>query len=869
MLEVSHYTKRYGKTVACNDLSFSLSDGSVTVLLGPNGAEKSVARLFLPADVNLLFASPLSAQGVLAFRIADTLAPTAILAIPGIVAAPTLAARLGVSVPGALSLPLAWCFTLLFSALLKMLVFELGSRHPWIRHNLRWVLYGFLGAAGFVFYMVYRAQDDQSLILAAQRVFNAPWTRWVPVWGWTKGMVRYAMENNFAMTLCLLSLCVVLCITLAVAALRMRVEYYEDVLSTTELIARFAEKVTGENPLVLAMSTVRGASTARDSASMAREGFRYGRGSSAAREGFRYGRGSSVYFFKALHQRARFARYGIITTTMLTYLFAAVAAGLAVHLFMDEPAPYTPALVLAAMVFFRTVISPAIEDVRKDLFLLQPGSIWAKLFFSLLGGSACCALDVAVPLMAGSMAAGFSLLDGLVYLPFLATADFFASAVGAFADVSIPSSIGVALKQIAQILVIYLALILDGSVLAMSIGASASIVGFAVVCLLNALFGGTLLGLVGVWLYPNHGLQPRTTGCDPSLSTDGRGVSHKRRPDSSDRASDVVDARREYTRVGLALAAMFVSIHAMQYALTRVAGPLVGTYFPIYGVGLPMFLLVLGRKRPRGAAFAPLAKKDTPRASRFWRSWPRGLAPLAKKDTPKEPTCHKLGIREMLLLYPACVFVMYTGSVAGNLLQAGLHAVIPFSLLPPLETTSEHMPLQIALATLASPLMEEFVFRRCVIDRLRPYGDKTALLTSAIAFGLFHGSVSQLCYGALLGLVFGYVYLRTNRLRYSIGLHVAINAITTIVLPLLLTLAYGAGGTDPGNVALRDVLLEPGVLALLVFLTLAFVLYLFGAVAFAFGVHERELSPDGVSMRAAFSSWGMLVFVGLTLIALA
>ena len=41
MLEVIHYTKRYGKTVACDDLSFSLPDGSVTVLLGPNGAGKS------------------------------------------------------------------------------------------------------------------------------------------------------------------------------------------------------------------------------------------------------------------------------------------------------------------------------------------------------------------------------------------------------------------------------------------------------------------------------------------------------------------------------------------------------------------------------------------------------------------------------------------------------------------------------------------------------------------------------------------------------------------------------------------------------------------------------------------------------------
>lgn len=41
MLEVSHFTKRYGRVIACDDISFRLPEGSVTVLLGPNGAGKS------------------------------------------------------------------------------------------------------------------------------------------------------------------------------------------------------------------------------------------------------------------------------------------------------------------------------------------------------------------------------------------------------------------------------------------------------------------------------------------------------------------------------------------------------------------------------------------------------------------------------------------------------------------------------------------------------------------------------------------------------------------------------------------------------------------------------------------------------------
>ena len=41
MLEVCSLTKKYGKTLACDNVSFCLQPGSVTVLLGPNGAGKS------------------------------------------------------------------------------------------------------------------------------------------------------------------------------------------------------------------------------------------------------------------------------------------------------------------------------------------------------------------------------------------------------------------------------------------------------------------------------------------------------------------------------------------------------------------------------------------------------------------------------------------------------------------------------------------------------------------------------------------------------------------------------------------------------------------------------------------------------------
>lgn len=41
MLEIKNLTKKYGKTLAVEDVSFEIPDGSVGILLGPNGAGKS------------------------------------------------------------------------------------------------------------------------------------------------------------------------------------------------------------------------------------------------------------------------------------------------------------------------------------------------------------------------------------------------------------------------------------------------------------------------------------------------------------------------------------------------------------------------------------------------------------------------------------------------------------------------------------------------------------------------------------------------------------------------------------------------------------------------------------------------------------
>ena len=51
MIEAQHLTKRYGKTVAVDEVSFVVQPGRVTGFLGPNGAGKSTTmRMILGLD---------------------------------------------------------------------------------------------------------------------------------------------------------------------------------------------------------------------------------------------------------------------------------------------------------------------------------------------------------------------------------------------------------------------------------------------------------------------------------------------------------------------------------------------------------------------------------------------------------------------------------------------------------------------------------------------------------------------------------------------------------------------------------------------------------------------------------------------------
>lgn len=85
--------------------------------------------------------------------------------------------------------------------------------------------------------------------------------------------------------------------------------------------------------------------------------------------------------------------------------------------------------------------------------------------------------------------------------------------------------------------------------------------------------------------------------------------------------------------------------------------------------------------------------------------------------------------------------------------------------------------LTLLLSVFISPVVEEYLFRGALLSRLRPYGDSFAIAASTVLFALMHNSLPQLFLALAVGLVLGWLTVRTGSLRTGILLHMLFNLV--------------------------------------------------------------------------------------------
>ena len=89
----------------------------------------------------------------------------------------------------------------------------------------------------------------------------------------------------------------------------------------------------------------------------------------------------------------------------------------------------------------------------------------------------------------------------------------------------------------------------------------------------------------------------------------------------------------------------------------------------------------------------------------------------------------------------------------------------------PSYTTNYELVLMFFSVAVVPAFVEEFLFRGVVLSNLLPYGRTTAIVGSALLFGLMHQNIQQFFYTTVAGLVLGWIYVRTQSIWPCVLMH--------------------------------------------------------------------------------------------------
>lgn len=125
-----------------------------------------------------------------------------------------------------------------------------------------------------------------------------------------------------------------------------------------------------------------------------------------------------------------------------------------------------------------------------------------------------------------------------------------------------------------------------------------------------------------------------------------------------------------------------------------------------------------------------------------------------------------------------CAFSNIATSVAGSIFESfGFNYDVDFGESP--KGVFGFLLTLISTAIIPA-LVEEFAMRGVVLGLLRKFGDGFAVITSAVLFGILHGNFQQMPFAFLVGLVLGFIVVKTDSLLIAIAVHSANNFVSVV-----------------------------------------------------------------------------------------
>lgn len=402
-------------------------------------ADRNGGSIFLMADVNLLFPAPMKPQSVLLFRLIVQTGTSFVLTLYLLFQLPNMMLNLGLSAGAGFAILGAWFLLLVYSKLVSVLLYTLCATRPELKRRLRPALYLCLAviAGG---YLLFSLSSGEGYYASALAFFNAPLTRFIPLWGWLKALVLFGVTGKALPAVAAAVALVLGAVLLVVLIWRIKADFYEDAMSRSAETAELQQTSKGAAEPVLVKR-------------------KKDRSDKLRRDGLQRGAGASVYFYRSMYNRFRFAHFGCFTKTAETDLVVAVGTALILLYVLEVTAFPAVAAVLAVFTFFRALGNPIAADVRQESFFLVPDSAHKKILYSFLGGAANSALDLLPAFLASALLLRTSPPEVLLWYLLTVSVGAYSDSVGVFIDLSLSTALSSNIRNVVQILFIYFGLI--------------------------------------------------------------------------------------------------------------------------------------------------------------------------------------------------------------------------------------------------------------------------------------------------------------------------------------------------------------------------------------------------------------------------
>lgn len=249
------------------------------------------------------------------------------------------------------------------------------------------------------------------------------------------------------------------------------------------------------------------------------------------------------------------------------------------------------------------------------------------------------------------------------------------------------------------------------------------------------------------------------------------------------------------------------------------------------------------------------------------------LMGLLIKTVPSTPIQkHKMTFRQWLTAFFMCYAIMYLSNLAGLAVTMIISAIKGAPVANQVvDTLTGISPwTAVFITALCAPVTEELLFRKLLIDRTIKYGEKVSILFSGFIFGMFHGNLNQFAYAFTLGIFFGFIYVKTGKLIYTIVMHMVVNFLSSVAGVFVVdSAAYDELMNAAGDPALfMQTVTEhlPELLLLSLYGLAVLVFFIAGIICLAVNFRKMKLRPGMVSVpkgklfAASVFNIGMILF---------